>query len=559
MTSRLASILRLSLRTASALLLLPALMSQISLGQATAAASGGTTTSRAELFGGVSTYRPFNSDIDERPYHAIGIGGVASATAYFNRYLGFQVEGSIFPKGNDDNDCVYTAQAGPVARLQKGRFVPFIHILGGSAKEGGPVAQPCSVWGWGLTGGIGLDYVLPIFHDHLAFRPIQGDFTYNHINNGVDNPATATGGIGEIYAYRISSGFVLRVGNMSPSEATTLTCSASPSEVYPGDPVTLSANALNLGNAKNLQYRWSSSTVKIAGTDATETVDTAGIEPGQYSVAAKLVQGKKERLLASCMADFKVLDTEPPVVTCAADRAAINSGDPVVITTTARSPQNLGLTYSYSTSNGQITGNGATASLTTAGVTPGAITVTCNVLDAKGKTGTATTSVVVATPAPPPPAPAARSLCAVSFERDRKRPVRVDNEAKACLDDIALNLARETGSKLLVIGNHEPKEPANSAAARALNVGDYLTKEKGIDPSRLDLRVGDAGTRSVTNTIVPAGATLDPGTAASFDGSTVKRHGQPYGKARVVAPVHHKAVAKHHKKKVKAKDLPVIQ
>ena len=52
----------------------------------------------------------------------------------------------------------------------------------------------------------------------------------------------------------------------------------------------------------------------------------------------------------------------------------------------------------------------------------------------------------------------ASSLCSVSFERDAKRPTRVDNEAKACLDDVALALQRSSSAKLAMVGNEDAKE-----------------------------------------------------------------------------------------------------
>jgi len=76
------------------------------------------------------------------------------------------------------------------------------------------------------------------------------------------------------------------------------------------------------------------------------------------------------------------------------------------------------------------------------------------------------------------------------FDRDKQRPDRVDNEAKGCLDDVALTLNRETSAKLLIVGSHADKETNHDSAIRAMNAAEYLTKEKGIDPARLDLRIG---------------------------------------------------------------------
>src|ERR1039458_5628555 len=106
-------------------------------------------------------------------------------------------------------------------------------------------------------------------------------------------------------------------------------------------------------------------------------------------------------------------------------------------------------------------------------------------------TSPATWSTTAAIPPPPaPPAPAARSLCSVSFERDRKKPVRVDNEAKACLDDIAIELNRESDAVLVVVGKHDPQEAPEAAAERTLNVKQYMTDEKGIAANRIEVRTG---------------------------------------------------------------------
>ena len=522
-----------------------ALCSPALLGQAAPAAVSGAAPSRIDIYGGYGYFHPFTSDIGNIQYESIHEGAVASVAGYFNRYLGLQVEGNIFPQGPDDHDCVYSAQGGPILRLSKGRFVPFFHALGGGAKVGGPAAQPCNVWGWGVTGGFGVDYVLPVLNDHLAIRPIQGDFEYSHIDNGTFIPPIR-GGVGEIYAYRLSAGVTLRLGSLQPRGGpATLNCSADPSSVYAGDPVTLTASALNLTRDRDLQYLWMSEGGKITGTDATASLDTTGLQPGSYSVSGRLVEGSRQRLIASCITSFAVQPPSAPTVTCAANRAAINSGDPVSITATAASATNRPLTYSYTTSAGQIAGTGATAALTTTGTAPGTITVTCSVADDKGGTASATASVVVATPAPPPPAAQVQSLCGISFDRDRKRPDRVDNEAKGCLDDVALTLNRDPADRLLIVGHQAAGESTRDAENRVLNVRDYLVKEKGVDPGRLDLRISDIPGRSVDDTLLPPGASVDAASAGSFDPASVQRIGQPYGVPGAPAPRHRKR-RRHH-------------
>ena len=116
------------------------------------------------------------------------------------------------------------------------------------------------------------------------------------------------------------------------------------------------------------------------------------------------------------------------------------------------SPQNRPLTYTYSASAGQISGTGNSATINTAGAPMGPITITCNVQDDKGQTASSTATVNVEAPPAPPPAPTVKQLCSINFERDTRRPARVDNEAKACLDDVALNLQQQADATAVVVG-----------------------------------------------------------------------------------------------------------
>jgi hypothetical protein len=134
--------------------------------------------------------------------------------------------------------------------------------------------------------------------------------------------------------------------------------------------------------------------------------------------------------------------------------------------------------------------------------------------------------------------PQASSLCPVSFERDAKRPTRVDNEAKACLDDIALNLQRSTDAKLALVGNATVKENVvkgkgknkgkkkskarELAAQRAVNTKDYLVTDKGINASRIQVYTGTDDGKTVTSTLIPSGATNPVASDAAVDENAVK-------------------------------------
>jgi hypothetical protein len=197
----------------------------------------------------------------------------------------------------------------------------------------------------------------------------------------------------------------------------------------------------------------------------------------------------------------------PPTISCSASPQSIYSGASATITSLAASAHNGTLVYSYSASAGSITGNNETAVLTAVGSNPGPIAVTCSVTDDLGMTAAANTTVNIMA-AIPAPAAQRKDLCTISFERDRRRPVRVDNEAKACLDEIALTMQRDSGGRLVIVGSYGPHETPNAGSERASNERQYLTSEKGIDPQRIEIRVGKTGDRTVANVFLPAGATF---------------------------------------------------
>jgi hypothetical protein len=71
-----------------------------------------------------------------------------------------------------------------------------------------------------------------------------------------------------------------------------------------------------------------------------------------------------------------------------------------------------------------------------------------------------------------PPTPKVQALCSIDFDRDLKGPARVNNEAKACLDEVALNAQSQPDAVLVLVGNNgETLTNASKdlAAQRALN------------------------------------------------------------------------------------------
>ncbi len=506
------------------------------------AAPVGANPSRVDIFTG---YSYFGAHGQLKPaginYSSIDVGAMGSGAYYFNKYVGGEVIYAAHPGGQ--NNDLYTISGGPIFRAPMQNFTLFAHGLAGAAKLDGPnirnFSYNPSTWGPTLTVGGGMDYDLPFMNNRFSFRLFQADFRYVHANFGPATPvptAGITGGRANLNGVELSTGIVTHFGHIIPPPPVTFSCSVSPSTAFPGDPLTVTGTALNLNPKRTATYTWTTDGGTITGTSNVANIDTKNTAPGSYTAKGHVSEGNRPGEMADCSAPFTIQQFAPPTVGCSANPSTVSPGDSSTITANGVSPQNRPLTYSYSSTAGSVTGSTSTATLNTTGAAPGTITVTANVVDDKGQSASCTTTVTVVAPTPPP-AVTTTSLCSISFERDKRRPARVDNEAKACLDDIALNMQRSSDAKLAVIGNASSTEKtgAKLAASRAVNAKEYLVTEKGIDASRISVYTGSQDGKTVASTLIPTGATLDTTGLTPVDESAVKA-------------VPRTAPAKHHKK-----------
>ena len=314
-----------------------------------------------------------------------------------------------------------------------------------------------------------------------------------------------------------------------PPVPPTASCSASPTEVYAGDPVTATISTQYFNPKHTLTYKWASTGGNVSGTGTTGTVDTAGLQPGSYTVTGTATDAKeKKNNIASCSAGFsiKARPNYPPTASCSANPSSIAINTSATVSITASSPENRPLTYSWTSTGGQLSGNGTSATLTATNADAGnTITVTGTATDDHNLSTSCTASVTV---------PPVQKVAEVedwgecTFEKDPKRPWRVDNDCKDVLDKLALRVQQMPNGKVAVVGYKDQTEVANEetiGAQRAVNVKYYLTTDElgpKVDPSRIEPLKGGTKGKAARFYFVPQGATFTQEEAVAVDESAVQ-------------------------------------
>ena len=499
-----------------------------------------------EVFGGYSWLHP-NGKVD----FGYQVEDIAKGFDFSNVYyvpaahnLGILVDGS--GHFGEDTEVGYIL-GGLQFKYHADIFSPFARFFVGTARIDPPTYVP--EWNFAVGGGGGFD--LNITH-RFAIRLVQVDYIHTSYRT-IDEGSPAWNSI------RLAAGLVVNLGNYY-APALSAACTATPATVLAGEPVTVTATGTNFNPKHTVTYLWTTSGGRLSSTSTpSATVDTTGMAAGSYTANATLTdpKGPKTHNVANCGANFNVnVPHNPPQVTCSANPTMVEAGTPSTITANATSPD-PGVTissYSYQASSGTISGAGMSATLDTAGTKAGSINIIVTATDSRGLTGNCTTAVAVEAP---PPAPQVSGRTPIQFiQRPHQKyiPWRVDNAAKAILDDDATALKGDPNAKLVIVGyaDGEPqpmigtgkkKHPMDLAAQRAVNAKAYLVQQQGIDPSRVEVRKGKGKDHVADIFWVPQGAD----TAASpllqgttpVDESVVQPSENAYPKPKTEAPMHH--------------------
>ena len=259
----------------------------------------------------------------------------------------------------------------------------------------------------------------------------------------------------------------------------TVSCSPSATEVTLGESATLRATASDPNNDP-LTYSWTVNGTRVAADGPTLTFGSAGRQPGSYNCSVTVSDGE---LTATCSSTVTVrpLPNRPPTIECLTTSLDVASGGSVQLRARAADPDSDPTTVTWSATGGSVSGSGDSATFSATGLRAGIYTVTATVDDGRGGRASCNMTVSVSE----------RFVLPGSFA---PASARLDNQAKAALDDLAVRMQSDARLRANVVGYTDNARPDRGLGIKRANAAvDYLQK-KGIDASRLTAT--DGGTNN---------------------------------------------------------------
>jgi hypothetical protein len=288
----------------------------------------------------------------------------------------------------------------------------------------------------------------------------------------------------------------------------TCALEAAPTTVTRGDRVGLTIRPTVIGYPDAdiiYEYRWEARddqgrAVPISGSGQSIDVSTANLACGRYTVTAVVTAtladtGFPDECVTSgqttCAASFEITEPPCPSVTCqimGAPSSPLKSGDVVRLRASASGDTNLG--FRWATTGGRLSSaTGTEITVDTTGLGPGSYTVTVDVGTNRSSCGE----------------PCRGASCSVAFRIDEDvitcvdiivpcgpiffpyNSARINNEHKACLEEISLRLQQDPRAYVVIDGHRDSAERVGISLTRANNARDYLVSI-GVSAGRITVR-----------------------------------------------------------------------
>jgi outer membrane protein OmpA-like peptidoglycan-associated protein len=271
----------------------------------------------------------------------------------------------------------------------------------------------------------------------------------------------------------------------------TVTLSVASDSIMVGESTTARATATS-PDGSPLTYSWTVNGQAQAASSPTITFGSEGRQPGSYKITVTVNTGK---FTASDSKNVTVreLPIPPPRIDCLTPTADIESGGTATLRVRATA-ERATATVSWTAMAGTVTGSDQTAVFNASGLSAGTYAVTATVDNGRGNRASCTMTVNVSQ----------RIGIAGAGGFDTGK-ARVNNVAKAILDNVAVQMKNDPRLRATVVGytdaSRQDTRVKGLGLKRAQAVIDYLVS-KGVDASRFTAT--DGGISSVgDNKTVP--------------------------------------------------------
>ena len=301
----------------------------------TFAAAQVTIQPKAEIFAGYSWLHPAGNYVDgiKTTDHTEGVN--ESLVYYLPQAHNLGIMADFSQHFGVSNENIQYVLGGLQYKYHTDSFSPFVHVFAGGIHQNFPFDNQ---WNAALGAGGGFDYAIG---HHFSIRVVQADYIYSNFYQRI--PITSP----QWNSVRLSTGVVFGLGNYY-MPVPTAACTAQPTEVTEGEPVTVTATGSIFNPKHTTTYAWTTNGGKLNATDKQSAqIDTTGVAAGSYSANATITDPKqKEGGSATCAANYtvKAKPMNPPQVSCSVNPSTVQGGSPSTITAMATSPDNAQIT-----------------------------------------------------------------------------------------------------------------------------------------------------------------------------------------------------------------------